>query len=79
MPRLRKGHPKDAEEGLPWPSSGEDSTLPLQGTRVRSLVRERRSHKLCGTAGKKKVKMQRKESTSPARALLAPGRNPAQV
>ncbi|XP_057600896.1 breakpoint cluster region protein isoform X5 [Hippopotamus amphibius kiboko] len=29
--------------GLPWRSSGEDSTLPLEGARVPSLVREPRS------------------------------------
>jgi len=28
------------ERGLPWPSSGLDSVLPLQGAQVRSLVME---------------------------------------
>ena len=42
--------------GLPWQPSGEDSTLPLQGARVRSLVRELRSLVLRGTANKKKKK-----------------------
>ena len=35
-----------------WPS-GQDSVLPLQGARVRSLVREQGSHTLQGTARKK--------------------------
>ena len=40
--------------GLPWRSSGQDSTLPLQGTRVRSLVSELRSHKPHSVAEKKR-------------------------
>ena len=36
---------KSIGEGLPWASSGQDSALPLQGARVRSLVKELRSHK----------------------------------
>ena len=34
---LVKGH---NTVGLPWWSSGEDSMLPVQGSQVRSLVRE---------------------------------------
>ena len=34
--------------GIPWRSSGWDSTLPLQGARVQSLVSELRSHMLRG-------------------------------
>lgn len=29
--------------GIPWKFSGQDSTFPLQVTRVRSLIRELRS------------------------------------
>ena len=36
----------EEHQGLPWQSSGKDSTLPLQGLRVQSLVREVRSHML---------------------------------
>ena len=38
--------------GLPWLSSGWDSTLPVQGVQVWSLVRELRAHMLCGMAKK---------------------------
>ena len=37
-------------QGLPWQSSGLDSTLALQGAQAPSLVRELRSHMLCSTA-----------------------------
>ena len=47
----------EVKRGLPWPSSGSDSALPLQGARVRSLVGELRSHMLCSMA-KKKIKCQ---------------------
>ena len=36
--------------GLPWKSSGQDSTLPKQVMQVWSLVRELRSHMPCGGA-----------------------------
>ena len=39
--------------GLPWQSSGYDSTLPLQGVWVRSLVKELRSHMPCHAAWQK--------------------------
>ena len=45
-------------EGLPWRSSGLDSTLPPQGAQVRSLVGELRSRMLRGTA-KKKLKLKK--------------------
>ena len=35
---------------LPWQSRGEDSALPMQGARVRSPVRELRSHMPHGAA-----------------------------
>ena len=35
---------KNKNQGLPCQSSGEDSALPMQGARVRPLVRELRSH-----------------------------------
>ena len=31
---------KRVSQGLPWCSSGQDSTLPIQGAQVQSLVRE---------------------------------------
>ena len=37
-------------QGLPWRPSGWDSVLPIQGTQVRSLVRELRSYVLCSLA-----------------------------
>lgn len=40
--------------GIPWPSAGWDSELPLQGARVPSLVGKLRSCKLCGAAKEKK-------------------------
>ena len=46
----RNGDRKDRKQndiltlGLPWQSSGQDSELPVQGTQVRSLVRELGSH-----------------------------------
>ena len=39
--------------GLPWWSRGNDSTLPLQGAQVQSLVWQLRSHVPCGTEKKK--------------------------
>ena len=40
--------------GIPWPFSDQDSTLPRQGTQIRSLVGEIRSCVLCGMAKKLK-------------------------
>ena len=40
--------------GVPWLSSGWDSTILLPRARVQSLVRELRSRKPRGTAKKKK-------------------------
>ena len=37
---------KGSQKGLPWRSSGYDSTFPLPGAQVQSLVRKLRSHKL---------------------------------
>ena len=44
---------KSTVSGIPWPSGGWDSELPLQGARVPSVVGELRSRKLCGAAKKK--------------------------
>ena len=44
--------------GLPWWSSGKDSTLPLQGAWVQSLVGELRSRKPCGAAKNKQTNRQ---------------------
>ena len=44
--------------GLPWWFSGQDSALPLWGTRVRDLVREIGSHMPHGTA--KNIKKEKK-------------------
>ena len=41
--------------GIPWQSSGWDSTLSLQGARVQSLIQELRSHMLCSAALKKRT------------------------
>ena len=40
--------------GIPWQSNGEDSTLPLLRAGDQSLIRELRSHELCGQKKKKK-------------------------
>ena len=40
--------------GLPWRSTGSGFVLPMQGTRVRSLVGKLRSHMLWSTTQKKK-------------------------
>ena len=42
--------------GLPWQSSGYDSTLSLQGAHVQFLVRQLRFHKPRGKKKKKKKK-----------------------
>ena len=44
---------KTVAEGLPWLSNGYESTLPLQGARVWSLVGKLRSHMPCGLARRK--------------------------
>lgn len=41
---------KSTLSGIPWPSGGWDSELPLQGARVPSLIRELRSRKPGGAA-----------------------------
>ena len=46
---------KSTVTGIPWPSGGWDTELPLQGARVPSLVGELRSRKLGGGAKKKKI------------------------
>ena len=46
--------------GLPWGSSGEDPTFPLQGAWVRPLVGELRFHMLSGKAKKKQWPLLRK-------------------
>ena len=48
--RCFRGMVNTVFQGLPWWSSGEDSMLPPQGARVRSLVGELRSCMLPGTA-----------------------------
>ena len=52
---------KTRMRGIPWWSSGQGSTLPLQGAWVRSLVGELRSCKLRGKAKKKKKKKNQSE------------------
>ena len=49
--------------GIPWPSNS--SVLSLPRVRVWSLVRELRSHELCGTAKKKRVSLTNKMYPSP--------------
>ena len=44
---------KVIHHGLPWRSSGLDSTLPLLASRIQPLVGELRSHMPWGTAKKK--------------------------
>ena len=48
-------------EGLSWWSRGEDFRLPPQGAPVQSLVRELRSRKSKGAAGKKKKEREREK------------------
>lgn len=43
---------KMARVGLPWWSSGQNSTVPVQGLGVRSLARELKSHMLSRVAKK---------------------------
>ena len=45
---------KIGDQGLPWQSSGWDTTLPLQGEWVRYLVGELRSHRPQGVAKNRK-------------------------
>ena len=49
---------------FPWQSSREDSTLPLLGSQVRSLLRELRSHKLHDPIKFKKKKNLKTEQIS---------------
>ena len=44
---------------LPWQSSDEDSVIPLQRARVRSLIQELRSQRGPGKKKKKKILGQR--------------------
>ena len=50
--------------GLPWWSSGWDSTLPLQGERVQPLAGELRSHKPYNVAKNKQTKIKKKKDTA---------------
>ena len=47
---------KMARVGLPWWSSGQNSTIPIQGLGIRSLARELKSHMLPSMAKKLKNK-----------------------
>ena len=47
--------------GFPWWSSCEDSTLPMQGVWVQSLVKEQNSHTPWSEAKKKKKKERKKK------------------
>ena len=63
--------------GIPWWSSGEGSALPLQGAKVRSLIRELRSYKPCSTAKKteqnnKKTQTTTTKQTSPCPIKIPP-------
>ena len=48
------------KEGIPWWSSGQDSTFSLLRTHVPSLVRKLGSCGPCGMAKKKKKKLMKK-------------------
>ena len=57
---LRYGHGRlKAHRGLPWWSSGYDSTLPMQGARVQSLAGE---DPTCHVARPKKEKRKKKKA-----------------
>ena len=45
-------HSKMTHQGLPWWSSGQNSTLAIQGLGMQSLVGELKSHMLPGVAKK---------------------------
>ena len=49
-------HLKQRRLGLFWQPSGQESILPIQGARVRPLVRELRSHILPGEAKNKQTR-----------------------
>ena len=49
-------HLKQGKLGLFWQFNGQESILPIQGVRVRSLVRELRSHILHGEAKNKQTR-----------------------
>ena len=57
--------------GIPWQSSGQNSTLSLPRARDRSLVGEQRSHKLCGVAQINIKKIKTEQSNDPAIPLLS--------
>ena len=42
--------PKSNDKGLPWRSSGQDSTFSLQGAQVQFLVKELRSYESLSAA-----------------------------
>ena len=52
---------KCAAEGPRWWSSDSDFTLPVQGVKAHSLVRELRSHMVCGMTKRLKKKKKKKE------------------
>jgi len=54
---------------LRW-SSG-DSALLMQGSQIRSLIRELRSHMLCGMAKKKEKKLTQETKTLPKKGVLS--------
>ena len=54
---------------LRWSSS--DSALLMQGSQIRSLIRELRSHMLCGMAKKKEKKLTQETKTLPKKGVLS--------
>ena len=80
-PQRRKKSGWGGGQGLPWWFIDLRACFPMQGTRVRSLVRELRSHMLCGAtkpmcchevpalSGKKWKKEERKERKKEARKV----------
>ena len=75
---LRTGHQSvlNVSDGTSLQSSNEDSVLSLLRTWTQSLVRERRFHKPCGTAGKEKtvLEMMRRRTVEPQDCAFQKGR-----
>ena len=63
---------KTPKQGLPWPSSGKDSKLPLQGAWVRSLVGELGSCKPQGQKNKIRRPQNNPQGISRKSALPTP-------
>ena len=64
---------KILRQGLPLQSSGEDFMFPLQGTRVRSLVRGLGSQEPCGAAKKEKSKTHTRQPFKQGSVVSTPG------